>query len=225
MSRGKQFTLCSFVHGTNGWKVAFVLEELALEYETIYLDQPENKPLIPQYVPKCNPNARFPILIDHENNDFVVWESNAIITYLVQKYDTSLKISVDDPKEKIIQLQWLLFQASGQGPSFGQAAWFKSSHPETLPSAIERYMKETLRIFGVLETVLSRQEWLVGGKYTVADISFIPWNEYALRGFLADHDGFNFEKDFPSVYKWYQAMLARPSIAEVIAVKESMMTK
>lgn len=95
---------------------------------------------------------------------------------------------------KITQLQWLMFQASGQGyvlsrrtltvtcgsshcfrPYFGQAIWFIRSHPERIPSAIERYQKEVLRVFGVLESVLSKQEWLVGEKYTVADLSFIPY--------------------------------------------------
>lgn len=124
-------------------------------------------------------------------------ESDAIITYLVEKYDPEGKISATSFEEKIQQLQWLFFQASGQGyvtpsrfpsaghgglildrycrPYFGQAAVFIMSHPEKLPSAIERYHKEMLRVLGVLESVLSKQEWLVGGKCTVADLSFIPY--------------------------------------------------
>lgn len=61
----------------------------------------------------------------------------------------------------------------GNRPYFGQAAWFLNYHPEKLPSAIERYQKEILRVFGVLESVLAKQEWLVGGKYTIADLSFV----------------------------------------------------
>ena len=78
-------------------------------------------------------------------------------------------------EEKYDQLKWLFFQASGQGPYFGQVAWFLFYHPEKVPSALERYRNEIKRVFGVLEAVLSKQEWLVGGKATVADISFISY--------------------------------------------------
>ena len=71
------------------------------------------------------------------------------------------------------QQQWLFFQASGQGPYFGQAAWFARWHHEKLPSAIDRYITEVRRIYGVLESVLQKNGWLVGGKLTVADISFV----------------------------------------------------
>ncbi len=76
-------------------------------------------------------------------------------------------------EDKFVLLQWLFFQASGQGPYYGQAAWFTFFHPEKIPSAQERYKKETLRVLGVLEGVLSKQEWLVGGKPTIGDLSFI----------------------------------------------------
>ena len=100
-------------------------------------------------------------------------ESNAILTYLVDKYDPEHKISASNDADKYHQLQYLFFQSSGQGPYFGQAAWFANWHPEKLPSAIERYKKEILRVFGVLESVLSKQEWLAGDKATIADLSFI----------------------------------------------------
>ena len=77
--------------------------------------------------------------------------------------------------EKYTQLQYLFYQASGQGPYFGQAAWFSWLHPEKVPSAIERYQNEIKRVWGVLESILSKQEWLVGGKPTVADFSFIMY--------------------------------------------------
>ena len=101
-------------------------------------------------------------------------ESNAIIEYLVEKYDTEHKISVTDVNDKFTLLQWLFFQASGQGPYFGQVGWFTFYHPEKIPSAIERYKNEIRRVLGVLDSVLSKQEWLAGGKCTIADLSFIP---------------------------------------------------
>lgn len=119
-------------------------------------------------------------------------ESCAIVYYLVEKYDVKREISVENFEEKMIEQQWLFFQASGQGcgssitlafsylpvyffsPYYGQCGWFKAiSPPPRIPEAIERYQKEILRILGVLESVLSKQEWLVGGKCTCADLVFI----------------------------------------------------
>ncbi|KAL1950307.1 hypothetical protein VTO73DRAFT_5431 [Trametes versicolor] len=209
------FTLYQSNTGTNGWKIAMVLEELGLEYHAIFLNLDKGEQRNPEHT-KFNPNGRIPTLIDHENNDFIIWESNAIVTYLVDKYDPEGKVSPKTFEGKITQLQWLLFQASGQGPYFGQAVWFIRSHPEKILSAIERYQKETLRVFSVLESVLSKQEWLLGDKFTVADLSFIPWNIIAVDGLiLRDYEGFDFAKDFPSVHKWHYAMLNRPAIKKV----------
>ncbi|CCM07089.1 uncharacterized protein FIBRA_09415 [Fibroporia radiculosa] len=224
MSHGKQFTLYSHSFGPNGWKVAFVLNELGLQYETIYFDFGKKEQKAPEHI-KYNPNGRIPTLIDHGNNDFVVWESNAIMIYLVEKYDKEHKISVSDPSEKMYQLQWLFFQASGQGPYFGQAGWFILWHHEKLPSAIERYQKEVIRVFGVLESVLSKQDWLVGGRCTIVDLSFITWNEAAIKHMVPDYNGFNLEKDFPAVYKWHIALLARESVSKVLEEKESLLAK
>jgi len=218
MSHGKQFTLYTHKGGPNGWKVAFVLTELGLTYESIYLDFNKNEHKAPEFT-KYNPNGRIPAVIDHKNNDFTIWESNAIITYLVEKYDTAHKISAATPEDKIHQLQWLFFQASGQGPYFGQAIWFKVYHEEKIPSAIERYQKETVRVWSVLESILSKQEWLVGGKCSVADIAFITWNLAALGMILTDYTVVDVEKDFPAFYAWHQKLLARPAISSVMALR------
>ena len=118
------------------------------------------------------PHLAFDSSADHCN--LHTRESDAIIAYLVDTYDTERKISAADTKEKYEELQWLFFQASGQGPYFGQAVWFSVFHPEKIPSAIERYQNEIKRVFSVLESVLSKREWLVGNKVSIADISFIP---------------------------------------------------
>ncbi|OJT13983.1 Glutathione S-transferase 2 [Trametes pubescens] len=174
MSQEHHFTLYTHSVGPNGWKVAIVLEELGLDYHSVYLAFDKGEQKSPEYT-KYNPNGRIPTLIDHKNNDFVVWESGAIITYLAEKYDPEGKISAKGFEEKMKQLQWLFFQASGQGPYFGQAGWFMRFHPEKFPSAVERYQKEILRVLGVLNDVLSKQEWLVGDKCTVADLCLIPY--------------------------------------------------
>ncbi|OCH84365.1 glutathione S-transferase [Obba rivulosa] len=221
MSHGKQFTLYMHTLGPNGWKVAFVMAELGLTYESIYLDFRKGEQKAPEYT-KYNPNGRIPTIIDHHNDDFVVWESAAILTYLVDKYDTEHKISVTDPKEKIIQLQWLAFQISGQGPYYGQAVWFQKFHPEKFPSAVERYQKETYRVLGVLESVLSKQEWLVGGKATIADIAFVPWNTCVVPQILKGYNGFDFGKDFPAVFAWHEKIMARPAIKDVWAQEQAL---
>ncbi|TFK47695.1 glutathione S-transferase [Heliocybe sulcata] len=218
MSHGKQFTLFTHKGGPNGWKVAFFLSELGLTYESIYLDFNTLEQKSPPHT-NYNPNGRIPTIIDHKNNDFVLWESNAILTYLADKYDTERKFSTDAEDDKYKQLQWLMFQASGQGPYFGQAAWFSWYHSEKIPSAVERYQNEIKRVFKVLDGELAQREWLVGGKYSIADLSFISWTTFG-TGALAP-PGYNPAEEVPHFWAWFQKMLARPAIKKVNADKEA----
>lgn len=95
-------------------KVAFVLEELGLSYEPVYLEFQKGEHKQPPHT-TYNPNGRIPTLIDHHNGDFAIWESDAILLYLVDKYDTEKRLTVTDENEKYRLIQWLFFQASGQG--------------------------------------------------------------------------------------------------------------
>ena len=137
---------------------------------------------------------------------------------IIVQYRPSNKISAPEGPAKYQQLQWLYFQASGQGPYFGQLIWFMRYHKEQVPSAIERYAGEVRRVFGVLESVLSKQEWLVGDKITVADITFIPlvgiilqsaspwvtktnfnrWNRSAIHSPDFTREGYDWTKEFPA---------------------------
>ncbi|EJT97671.1 glutathione S-transferase C-terminal-like protein [Dacryopinax primogenitus] len=208
MSHGKQFTLYAHRTAVNGYKVAIVLSELGLEYEMIYLDFDKKEHKAPEFV-KYNPNGRIPALVDHANNDFVLWESNAILLYLVHRYDKGHNISAFTDADKALQDQWLFFQASGQGPYYGQWAWFVSA-PEKIPLAIERYKKETERVLSVLDTVLTGQKWLVGDKMTIADISFIPWNDLAFHRILGPD--YPLGETFPAMFKWHTAMMSHPAV-------------
>ncbi|KAK7683194.1 hypothetical protein QCA50_013867 [Cerrena zonata] len=222
MSHGKHFTLYSHFGGPNGWKVAHVLEELNLTYETVFLKFDKNEHKGPEFT-RLNPNGRIPALIDHRNNDFVLWESDAILLYVVDKYDTEKKLSVTDEKERYQLIQWLFFQASGQAPYFGQFRWFAKVHSEKIPSAVERYKNEILRVFGVLDGVLSKQQWLVGNKLTVADLSFVVWN-YGAKIDLKEHDaGYNVEKDFPALAAWNAKLEALPSVTKILAQRTAML--
>lgn len=118
----------------------------------------------------------------------------------------------------------LFFQVSGQGPYFGQAAWFKKFHHEQLPSAIERYSKEVNRVTGVLETQLSQQKekypdgdgpWLVGNKKTYADISFIMW--HIVIQAIIDKEAFD-EDDYPNVKQWITKMRESEPTKKVLEV-------
>ncbi|TCD64427.1 Glutathione S-transferase 2 [Steccherinum ochraceum] len=205
----KHFTLWTHETGPNPWKVAFVLNELGLEYESKYIDFHTKEQKGPEYL-KITPNGRVPALIDHKNGDYTVWESGAILLYLVDKYDKEnrLTVPVDHPERHQLY-QWLFFQTSGQGPYVGQVGWFTWYHPERLPSVLERYKKETKRVLGVLEIVLSKQEWLVGGKMTIADMIFISWT--SASGILLGED-LDFEKEFPATYKWHSKLMELPSV-------------
>ncbi|KAI2471617.1 glutathione S-transferase [Annulohypoxylon bovei var. microspora] len=185
--------------------VILVLEELHVPYEIKSL-KPENikkPPLI-----DLNPNGRVPAIED-PNTDLVLWESGAIINYLVEQYDTSHLISYSTLKERNQCNQWLHFQASGQGPYFGQAGWFTKLHHEKLPSAIERYQNEVRRIHGVLDGWLRGRQWLVGDKMTYADLAFATWNERSdVVLECAPEDKF---QGFPDLQAWHERMTRRPS--------------
>ena len=113
-AHGKQFTLFASL-GPNPWKVTALLHELGMEdsYEIVYLNQPKGETKDERHT-KYNPNGRVPTLIDHSNGDFVVWESGAILEYLVEKYDTERKVSFAKLEEKIQAQQYLFFQMSGE---------------------------------------------------------------------------------------------------------------
>ncbi|KAI0705869.1 glutathione S-transferase [Cytidiella melzeri] len=195
MSSGAHFTLDSHKGGPNGWKVAIVLEELGLTYETKFLefDKKEHKA---EAHTKFNPNGRIPTMIDDINGDLVVWECDAIILYLVDTYDTEHKIP----------FQWLFFQAPGQGSYFGQAFY-----------AVDRYVDEIKRMFGVLDSVLSKKEYLVGGQLTVADLSFFPWNNGALN-FPGAVLGENFalSDGYPALAAWHYRLSQRPAVRKIV---------
>ncbi|KAL2751787.1 hypothetical protein ACRALDRAFT_1037559 [Sodiomyces alcalophilus JCM 7366] len=200
--------------GPNPPKVAIVLEELGLPYEVVAIPFTDVKK--PEYL-AINPNGRLPAIHD-ANTDITLWESGAIIEYLAEKYDTNHKISFPrGTAEAYESIQYQYFQASGQGPYFGQATWFKKFHPEQVPSALERYVKEMHRVTGVLEGILASKKgsagpdgtWLVGGKYSLADLSFVSWINVVT--IIFDKSDYNLE-DYPKVKDWVDRMLERPAV-------------
>jgi len=208
-------TLYSHAGGPNGWKTAIILEELGVNYNTEFPELPMQGPK-PESFLKLNPNGRIPIIVDHKNNDFTLWESGAIIQYLVEKYDKEGKLG-GQGNDKHLVAQWLAFQISGQGPYFGQAFWFSFYQP--LPEAAERFKKEIRRIWGVLDRALEGKEYLVGNQVTVADLTFINWNVAILGSIFKDQ--VDIDSEYPNFAKWHKTLLERPSVKKIFADKEA----
>ncbi|KAI9725345.1 MAG: glutathione S- transferase, nitrogen catabolite repression regulator [Chrysothrix sp. TS-e1954] len=191
----------------NPTKVVLLLEELRLPYEKQMIKDADLH--TPSYE-TINPNGRVPSIHD-PNTDVVMFESGAIIEYLIDTYDNYHKLSYPHKsKQDYLTKQWLFFQASGQGPYYGQGMHFIHIHPAKVQSAIDRYTKEVKRVIMVLNAHLEKEAtgWLVGGKCTYADLSFLPWNYLAIIDLLSKDESL---ADAPHFKKWHEAMMIRPS--------------
>lgn len=153
--------------------------------------------------------------IEDPNTGITLWESAAVIQYIIDKYDKDGKISYKSGDDYYKQLQWLAFQVSGQGPYFGQATWFQVFHPEKIPSAIERYQNEISRVNSVLDSHLQNHEWLVGDKITFADLSFVTWANIG-----AHMDGGKSKDKYPAYDAWLKKLNERPSVKKAYADQE-----
>lgn len=184
----------------NGYKAAIMLEETGLPYEVRHLkfDQREQKQ---DWYLKINPNGRIPAIVDHDAGDFAVFESGAVLIYLAEKTGQFLPAA---PKGRSLALQWLMFQMGGIGPMQGQAEAFVRYAPEKIPYAINRYQKETRRLYGVLETRLGETEYLAG-EYSIADIATYPWVH--LHGWAGVE-----LTDFPALRGWLDRVGTRPAV-------------
>lgn len=195
--------------GPNPLKTCFILSELDIPYESEFVDLTKLK--TPAYE-AINPNGRLPAIHD-PNTDITLWESGAIIEYLIDTYDQEHKLSfAPGTKEAHLARQWLYFQATGQGPYYGQVVWFKKYHAERVDSAVERYMNEIRRVSKVLDRELEGRKWLVGDKVSYADLAFVPWQS-GVQSVLSD-EGYD-EKEFPRMLAWLQRMNERPKVKEL----------
>lgn len=198
-----------------------VLEELNIPYEikTVRFEDIKKPPFI-----DLNPNGRAPAIKD-PNTNLTLWESGAIVLYLIEHYDKEKKLTYESLQEKAILTQWLMFQMSGQGPYFGQCGWFNVLHSEKVPSAIERYNTEIRRILRVLDDALSGKKWLVGDKYTFADIIFAPWNDRidTLFGYPPCAAEDNPIREFPNVDAWHSRVTARRTWKKCMEIRAGLM--
>jgi GSH-dependent disulfide-bond oxidoreductase len=186
----------------NGRKVSIMLEECALPYHVHKINIGTNaEQFTPEYL-KINPNGKIPSIVDPDGPDgrpIALMESGAILIYLADKTGKFFP-----EKSKYPVLQWLMFQMGGVGPMFGQAHHFRKFAPEPVPYAIERYSKEALRLYGVLDKRLGEAEHLAGD-YSIADMAIYPWIvPYERQGQKLE--------DFPHLRRWFEAVRARPAV-------------
>ncbi|KAH9205818.1 glutathione S-transferase-like protein [Leptodontidium sp. 2 PMI_412] len=212
----------------NGQKAQVLLEELAdaygLEWTTTLIDISTNEQKKDWFL-RLNPNGRIPVIVDNAvTPPFPVMETSAELLYLL-KFDKDDRFGFKDEQQKSECLQWLFFWHGNGTPYQGNLGFF-SRAVEKLPFAIERFRKETLRVFGVLEIRLSGKytgeprDYLVGngkGKYSIADIGTWTWVKGWQRSGYSDED----MNAFPHLIKWIGRIAERPAVARGTGAKYS----
>ena len=188
----------------NGHKVTMFLEEANLPYRLVPIDIATGAQFDPAFL-KIAPNNRIPAMVDHEpvggGAPVSLFESGAMLLYLAEKTGRFLPT---DLRGRAEVLQWLFWQMGGLGPMAGQNHHFGQYAPEKIPYAIERYTKETNRLYGVLNRRLADRAFVAGDEYSIADMASYPW--------IVPHErqGQKLE-DFPNLKRWFEAIRARPA--------------
>ncbi|KAJ4393307.1 hypothetical protein N0V93_002515 [Gnomoniopsis smithogilvyi] len=208
----------------NGYKASIILEELKeaygdkfpkITYQTINIMKNTQKE--PWFIKIC-PNGRIPALVDHDRNDFAVFEGAAILHYLTKHYDPENKLSFDyNSDDYSVSEQWIAWQHGGVGPMQGQANHFLRFAKEKIPYGIQRYVGESERLYGILNTRLAERDYVAGpgrGKYSIADISLLGWANVAILS------GVDLHKLFPNVVAWLDRCLARPGTKRGFAIPQ-----
>lgn len=187
----------------NGYKVQIMLEETGLDNRLHPVDLGKGEQHHPDFL-AINPNGKIPAIIDREGpggEPLPIFESGAILIYLAEK---SGRFLPGDAHERWPVISWLMFQIGGIGPMLGQAGFFLNRAPEPMPYAVERYVSEAERLYGVVDRRLGEREFLTGG-YSIADIASFPW--------MRAHQLFGLDiADYPNVARWLQAINERPAV-------------
>ncbi len=193
----------------NPAKVALMLEETGLPYEVVPVDTRKGEQFEPAYL-AINPNAKTPSIVD---GDAVVFDSNAILLYLAEKSGQFLPAAGDAARGQM--LSWLMFVASGIGPYTGQAVHFKHFAPEPIPYAVERYLHEVHRHWGIIDAQLAKHPFMLGDTYTLVDMAVWGWAR--VMPFVLGAETWT---TLPNVKRLLDTVNARPAAARAEAVKE-----
>ena len=187
----------------NGHKVTLFLEEMDMPYTIVPVNIGKGEQFKPEFL-AISPNNRMPAIVDHtpleRGAPISVFESGAILLYLAEKSEHFIP---NESRGRVEVLQWLFWQVGGLGPMLGQNHHFSRYAPEKIPYAIDRYVKETNRLYGVLNKRLADREF-IAGPYSIADMACYPWIvSYELQGQKLE--------DFPHLQRWFEAIRARPA--------------
>lgn len=187
----------------NGHKITLFLEETKLPYQIIPVNIGKGEQFNPEFL-KIAPNNRIPAIVDHEPKSggapISLFESGAILLYLAEK--TGQFLPKEEHKRAEV-LQWLFWQMAGLGPMAGQNHHFTQYAPEKIPYAIDRYVKETNRLYGVLNKRLADRPF-VAGDYSIADMACYPW----IVSYEKQQQDLN---QFPNLKRWFEEIKARPA--------------
>ena len=193
----------------NGYKISVALEEMGLPYRTVRVDIGKGEQFKPEFL-AIAPNNRIPAIVDHDPGGggapVSLFESGAILLYLAEKTG---KFIPQELRGRAEVLQWLFWQMAGLGPMAGQNGHFNLYAPEKIPYAIERYTKETNRLYGVLNERLADREF-VAGEYSIADMASYPW----IVPFQSHGQKL---EEFPHLQRWFDTIGARPAVKKAYA--------
>ena len=193
----------------NGHKLTMFLEEAGMSYRIVPINIGKGEQFAAEFL-AISPNNRIPAIVDHQPADggapLPLFESGAILLYLADKIGRFIAADLRGRNET---LQWLFWQMGGLGPMAGQNHHFTQYAPEKIPYAIERYVKETARLYAVLDKHLSGREFIAGA-YSIADMACYPW--------IVPHErqGQNLD-DFPQLKRWFSANHERPATRRAYA--------
>jgi GST-like protein len=195
----------------NGVKVSIMLEEIGLPYEPHLVDIGQNESHTSEFL-SLNPNGKIPAILDPDGpggKPLGLFESGAILLYLADKTG---KLIPADPAARWETVAWLMFQMGGLGPMFGQVGFFNRFAGKEIEDKrpLQRYVGEARRLLGVLETRLDRREWIMGGDYTIADVSMLGWVRNLIT-FYEARELVEFDS-FPAVSAWLERGLARSAV-------------
>tara|TARA_R110002072_G_scaffold1084_14_gene8992 strand:- start:9573 stop:10205 length:633 start_codon:yes stop_codon:yes gene_type:complete len=197
-------------HTSNGRKLFIMLEELGVPYNTHVINIGKDDQFTPEFT-AINPNGKIPAMIDQDGpggEPLALFESGAMLMYLADKYGKFLP-PVEDVRNRYLTIQWLMFQMGGIGPMFGQAHHFRRAKTQ-VEYGIERYTKETRRLWSVLDGHLAGTDFM-HGDYSIADMAIYPWTaRYEWQGVALD--------EFPNVKRWFETVGARPAVAKAMGI-------
>jgi GST-like protein len=203
----------------NGHKIAMFLEETGLSYQVKPVNIGRGEQFEPDFL-KIAPNNRMPAIVDHAPTDggepLSVFESGAILLYLAEKTGQFLS---SHPRERWVTVQWLFWQMGGLGPMAGQNHHFVQYAPERIAYAMDRYIHETSRLYGVLDRQLSDgRQFVAGLEYSIADMAIYPW--------IVPHERQQMSlADFPALQSWFDRVARRPATIEAYRVGALISTK